>query len=135
MRVWGFFPRLVRLVKQGLPALRGRAGLRASSSGKWLTAYIYHLPDPTVAPVRWIRCTREQIASFNVHFYEPCVFYFELYDDGIIHTDDESKVERNHDSYLINAIHQLFPTRILDKITPLISKIRNTLRGSERIRS
>lgn len=33
-------------------------------------------------------------------------------------TDDESKVERNHDSYLINAIHQLFPTRILDKITP-----------------
>lgn len=33
--------RPVRLAKQGLPVLRGRAGLRASSSGKWLTAYIY----------------------------------------------------------------------------------------------
>lgn len=39
----GFFSpyRPVRLAKQGLPVLRGRAGLRASSSGKWLTAYIY----------------------------------------------------------------------------------------------
>lgn len=35
------FSRTVRLAKQGLPVLRGRAGLRASSSGKWLTAYIY----------------------------------------------------------------------------------------------
>ena len=30
-----------RLPRQGLPLVRGRAGLRASSSGKWLTAYIY----------------------------------------------------------------------------------------------
>lgn len=48
-RTWGWLPLAARSVRQGLRVLRGKAGLRASSSGKWLTAYIY-LPPWYLSP-------------------------------------------------------------------------------------
>lgn len=62
----GFFPRSVRLVKQGLPVLRGQAGLRASSSGKWLTAYIYQPPPTLCHPY-----ARTQIVSLTGYLRAP----------------------------------------------------------------
>lgn len=69
----GFFPRPVRLVKQGLPVLRGQAGLRASSSGKWLIAYIYQ-PLPTLCHP--YACT--QIVSLTGYLRVRYIYIFLL---------------------------------------------------------
>lgn len=47
---------------------------------------------------------REQIASFNVRFQEPCIFPypFPFLRFFIYHMDDESKVE-SRTKYIINA--------------------------------